>query len=454
MSMEISQGTSQSQSTGASASSASSTDTRFGKGKGEAGGGFMAILDAMSEDTSLGVTAAGNSGLSSASAGPGSAHDGTATTTTPGTDALTNAVPDAATLLALNPQVVNPHLLAQLEDPVASSAMLASGTAGRIGLSSAVAATVATVATGPSAITGAPIGAAGQPGKGVLHARSAPAAAVQSQDSSEDQSAKLASEQSAAAQAKASLNTDANPASADASTSGAGSASEQAAAADPRNNKLMAAIAQLQSAQSDGATTAVASLAPLVAQAGSGKAGADRSVTAAKASDTSYGATPNLSPTPATYTATASGATSAAPEVQVAEQVKFWISQDVQHAQMKLDGLGKDPVQVSISMNGNQASIAFQTDESQTRSVLEGAAAHLKDMLGREGVLLAGVSIGTTTSGQGGNNGANSSGGSGSGQSARQSARQSVVGMTAAVNATVRTNQSVLPAGRSLDLFV
>jgi flagellar hook-length control protein FliK len=55
-------------------------------------------------------------------------------------------------------------------------------------------------------------------------------------------------------------------------------------------------------------------------------------------------------------------------------------------------------------MHGNEAHVAFRTDELQTHSLLEGAGAQLKDMLLREGVVLAGVSVGTsgTNDGKGG----------------------------------------------------
>jgi flagellar hook-length control protein FliK len=46
----------------------------------------------------------------------------------------------------------------------------------------------------------------------------------------------------------------------------------------------------------------------------------------------------------------------------VAEKVAYWISNDVQSAEMKLDGIGSDPVEVSIRMQGNEAHIAFRTD--------------------------------------------------------------------------------------------
>ena len=78
----------------------------------------------------------------------------------------------------------------------------------------------------------------------------------------------------------------------------------------------------------------------------------------------------------------------------VAEQVTYWISQDVQNAEMKLDGLGVEPVDVSIRLQGNEATVSFTTDEAQARSALEGAGAHLKDMLERQGMVLIGMSVG------------------------------------------------------------
>lgn len=135
-----------------------------------------------------------------------------------------------------------------------------------------------------------------------------------------------------------------------------------------------------------------------------------------------------------------------APEMQVAEQVSYWVSHNVQNAELKLDGLGDSPVQVNISVQGNEAQIVFRTDEAATRSMLEGAGSHLKDMLQREGVLLTGVSVG-------------SSGGSGHGEAgggerrARQNARQGVIAPLQVASADggprLRTD-----AGRAVDLFV
>lgn len=93
------------------------------------------------------------------------------------------------------------------------------------------------------------------------------------------------------------------------------------------------------------------------------------------------------------------GASVLSPEMMVAEQVNYWIGRDVQNAELKVDGLGESPVKVSISLQGNEAHIEFRTDQAETRQVLEGAVAHLKDLLGSEGLVLSSVSVGSSGSG-------------------------------------------------------
>ncbi len=133
------------------------------------------------------------------------------------------------------------------------------------------------------------------------------------------------------------------------------------------------------------------------------------------------------------------------PDVQVAEQVKYWMSQDVQNAELKLDGLGDKPVEVSISLNGNEAHVAFRTDEIQTRDVLENAGLHLKDMLAREGLVLSGVSVGTAGTGAGD--------GGGNERRARQETRQALVS-AAPLSGVDGARRVHTGSGRSLDLFV
>jgi flagellar hook-length control protein FliK len=86
----------------------------------------------------------------------------------------------------------------------------------------------------------------------------------------------------------------------------------------------------------------------------------------------------------------------------IAQEVTYFISKDIQNAEMKLEGLGGAAVEVSINMQGKEAQVVFRSDEVQTREVLENAAAHLKDMLQQEGVVLTGVYVGTSETGESG----------------------------------------------------
>ncbi len=130
-------------------------------------------------------------------------------------------------------------------------------------------------------------------------------------------------------------------------------------------------------------------------------------------------------------------------QTMVADTVSYWVTQGVQKAELKLDGFGGKPVEVTISLKGDEAHIGFRTDQPEIRQVLEGAVAHLKDLLTSEGLVLSGVFVGT-------------SGQDGSGtqeRGNRQGPRQAAVVTTQAVptERLQRVNQSV---GTSVDLFV
>lgn len=130
-------------------------------------------------------------------------------------------------------------------------------------------------------------------------------------------------------------------------------------------------------------------------------------------------------------------------ETYVAEKVAYWISNDVQNAEMKLDGMGELPVEVSIRMQGNEAHIAFRSDELHARAALENASEHLKDMLQREGVVLTGVSVGTAGAGDAG----------GQERKSRQGARQAGVASVEPAR-TESVAGSRRSTGGALDLFV
>ncbi|MDE2419001.1 MAG: flagellar hook-length control protein FliK [Burkholderiales bacterium] len=131
------------------------------------------------------------------------------------------------------------------------------------------------------------------------------------------------------------------------------------------------------------------------------------------------------------------------PEMTVVQDVSYWISQDIQNAELKLDGLGKNAVEVSISMHGNEAHVAFRTDELQARTLLEGATAHLKAAMQGEGLVLSGVSVGTSGERDTGDNERKQR------QGTRHTATLPVAGVASESRRPLAGG-----AGRTLDLFV
>ncbi|MDP2367622.1 flagellar hook-length control protein FliK [Rhodoferax sp.] len=134
------------------------------------------------------------------------------------------------------------------------------------------------------------------------------------------------------------------------------------------------------------------------------------------------------------------------PEMMVAAQLSYWIAGKVQNAELRLDVFGRQPVEVSISMKGGEAQVEFRTDQPEVRQVLEGAVAHLKNLLKEEGLSLAGVFVGS--SGQQ-RQGAHPS----PGRPVDPEARQVRVDVAEAT-ASVKTDGGRPVAGRSVDLFV
>ncbi|BDT70476.1 hypothetical protein os1_46690 [Comamonadaceae bacterium OS-1] len=132
-----------------------------------------------------------------------------------------------------------------------------------------------------------------------------------------------------------------------------------------------------------------------------------------------------------------------APEAAVADQVSYWISQGIQNAELTFDGADAQPVQVSISLSGNEAHVEFRTDQLETRDLLTGSAAHLKDLLQSEGMVLSGLSVGS--SGAGGANARE--------RRAPTEERQNTTRAAPEV-AAVRPTAPKGSSGRSVDLFV
>ena len=152
----------------------------------------------------------------------------------------------------------------------------------------------------------------------------------------------------------------------------------------------------------------------------------------------------HFTPTVHFESATASvDASQPAPEAAVADQVSYWISQGIQNAELTFDGADAQPVQVSISLSGNEAHVEFRTDQLETRDLLTGSAAHLKDLLQSEGMVLSGLSVGS--SGAGGTNARE--------RRAPTEERQNTSRAAPEV-AAVRPTAPKGSSGRSVDLFV
>jgi flagellar hook-length control protein FliK len=151
--------------------------------------------------------------------------------------------------------------------------------------------------------------------------------------------------------------------------------------------------------------------------------------------------------------ATAQSVMSAAPDaglttqMQVAEQVTYWVGQGVQNAEIEVRGIVESPIQISIDLQGVEAHVAFHAEQPETRMVLQEAVPQLRESLEREGLVLSGVSVGSS---------------GGEDRSQRQAKGQDEgrrVGQVRAATTVAAATPAARPrmggsSGRSVDLFV
>jgi flagellar hook-length control protein FliK len=151
--------------------------------------------------------------------------------------------------------------------------------------------------------------------------------------------------------------------------------------------------------------------------------------------------------------ATAQSVLSAAPDaglttqMQVAEQVTYWVGQGVQNAEIEVRGIAESPIQISIDLQGVEAHVAFHAEQPETRMVLQEAVPQLRESLEREGLVLSGVSVGSS---------------GGEDRSQRQAKGQDEgrrVGQVRAATTAAAATPAARPrmggsSGRSVDLFV
>jgi flagellar hook-length control protein FliK len=138
-------------------------------------------------------------------------------------------------------------------------------------------------------------------------------------------------------------------------------------------------------------------------------------------------------------------ATQSGVEDQISEQVAYWVNQETQNAELTVhrDGL---PVEVSVSLSGNEAHVTFRSDQEQTRELLDRSMAQLSELLRGEGLVLSGMSVGSSA-------GRSLAGGQGGDQKRqREEAGQRQVNVVApAGGLRARTDQSL---DGSVDVFV
>lgn len=132
-------------------------------------------------------------------------------------------------------------------------------------------------------------------------------------------------------------------------------------------------------------------------------------------------------------------------EDQVAEQVAYWVNQKTQNAELTLNSDGQ-PVEVSVTLSGNEAHVSFRSDQAHTREVLDRSMAQLSELLRGEGLVLSGMSVGTSAGYR------DNAGGQAGGQDARDGARQARVAASAPAG-TAPLSRGGAP-DRAVDIFV
>lgn len=137
----------------------------------------------------------------------------------------------------------------------------------------------------------------------------------------------------------------------------------------------------------------------------------------------------------------------AAAEEQVADQVAYWVNQKTQNAELTLNRDGQ-PVEVSVSLSGNEAHVTFRSDQAQTRELLDQSMAQLRDLLRSEGLVLSGMSVGTSA-----RDGAGAQGGDAGQPRGRDGARQAQVLSSAPVGTASLLRDGSGP-DRTVDIFV
>ena len=77
-------------------------------------------------------------------------------------------------------------------------------------------------------------------------------------------------------------------------------------------------------------------------------------------------------------------------------QVSYWLGRGVRQAHIQVGAGLERPIEVAVTLDNGQAVLHFQTDSATTRAAIEsGAAEALRHALARDGIGLAGLSVGS-----------------------------------------------------------
>jgi len=129
------------------------------------------------------------------------------------------------------------------------------------------------------------------------------------------------------------------------------------------------------------------------------------------------------------------------PEETITEQVTYWLGENLKNAELTIDHAGQ-PIEVRVSLAGNEAHVAFRSDQAQTRELLDASMGQLRELLRSEGLVLSGMSVDSQAAGDHGEKG-------GDQPTGREGTAEVSVG---AVEPTAPTRRIL--TDRSVDLFV
>ena len=131
----------------------------------------------------------------------------------------------------------------------------------------------------------------------------------------------------------------------------------------------------------------------------------------------------------------------------ITEQMAYWATDHLQNAELTLAHDGQ-PVEVHVSLDGQQAHVAFRSDQSETRALLDAGTGQLRDLLGQEGLVLSGMSVGSSSSRAQSDAPPRPAPG-------RSAARQAAVAIEGETTAATRPPaRASVPSERKVDLFV